>query len=247
MNNMFLEFLKCRLESLFKCKIYRNTLPRGTDLFKDMSAVIASAKVRSVIDIGANVGQSISTYLNAFPKAAVLGIEPCSEHYEFCVKQFGGTPRVALRRLAMSDRNGEVVLHLNKFGTTHSLIDKGGSIGEETVTAKTLDSLCDTENIKHINFCKIDTEGHDFAVLRGANKLLAGQAIDFIQVETSVRHDIKYFSGFHEIDSYMASMKYELFGIYEQQKCWTGRNSLLYFNAVYIRSSLVDEVAPVSP
>jgi FkbM family methyltransferase len=244
--NIFFQTLKRKVELHFGCRIYRGTLPRGIDLHKDMSAVLGPEQVNCIIDVGANVGLSISEYLSGFPKGTVYGIEPCLENYELIEKKFAGCQRVLLRRMAMSDRDCEVILHLKENNQTHSLIETAGlTVGQQFVKGMTLDSFCAFENINQVNFCKIDTEGHDLAVLRGAKGLMKKQSIDFIQVETSVRRDINYFSGFHDIDRHMDGLEYELFGIYEQQKCWTGRNSLLYFNAVYIRSSLVDGVAPM--
>ena len=73
---------------------------------------------------------------------------------------------------------------------------------------------------------------------------LENQRIDLVQVETSFRRDTQYFSPAWEIDRFMNEKRYEVFGFYEQQPCWTGRNSLLFINAVYIRTTLVEGVPP---
>jgi FkbM family methyltransferase len=46
-----------------------------------------------------------------------------------------------------------------------------------------LDNYCKQRNIKNINFLKIDSEGSEFDILRGANRLLSEKKIDFIQFE----------------------------------------------------------------
>jgi hypothetical protein len=89
-----------------------------------------------------------------------------------------------------------------------------------------------------VNYCKIDTEGGDLEVLRGASALLSEQRIDFVQVETSIRHDTKYFAPLWDIDGFLNEKRYELFGFYDQEPWHTDRGSLVYFNAVYVRSSL---------
>lgn len=47
------------------------------------------------------------------------------------------------------------------------------------------------------------------------------------------------FVSFDEVEKYMASPNHELFGLYDQQQCWSGRQALLYLNAVYVRMSLI--------
>lgn len=53
----------------------------------------------------------------------------------------------------------------------------------ETITITTVDEYCETHHIDHIHYLKIDAQGHDVAVLRGAARMLEAGKIDFIQVE----------------------------------------------------------------
>lgn len=46
-------------------------------------------------------------------------------------------------------------------------------------------------------------------------------------------------ASFDEAEKYMAFHNNELFGLYDQQQCWSGRQALLYLNAVYVRMSLI--------
>lgn len=126
----------------------------------------------------------------------------------------------------------------------NSLAPREAAIGAEAVPTATLDSFCAEHGIGDVQFCKVDTEGFDLEVLRGAAGMLEQQRIDFVQVETSFRRDTQYFSPIWEIDRLMTDKRYELFGLYEQQPCWTGRSSLLFANAVYVRTTLIDDRPP---
>jgi FkbM family methyltransferase len=53
----------------------------------------------------------------------------------------------------------------------------------ETVTLDTADGYCARQGIAAIDFMKIDTEGHELAVLQGARGLMAAQAIGAVQFE----------------------------------------------------------------
>jgi len=237
--------LKQLIERLSGCRIYRDTLPHGTDLFKDMAGVLPPASFRTVIDVGSNRGQSIIEYLIAFPRAQIHGFEPGEELCLALKNKFRSESRVQLHQEAVSNYDGEAVLYLKAADSTHSLIQADGLIGSQRVKAVTLDSFTSGNDFNCIDFCKIDTEGNDLNVLRGAIELLRHQRISFVQVESSTRKDISYFCRFEDIEQFLTSFGYELFGFYDQQPCWSGRNSLLYFNAVFISGRLVGSMPPI--
>ncbi|MBN2021086.1 MAG: FkbM family methyltransferase [Sedimentisphaerales bacterium] len=54
---------------------------------------------------------------------------------------------------------------------------------QEQVSLVTLDDFCRQQRIERINFLKLDTEGHELNILKGAQKLIEASAIDFIQFE----------------------------------------------------------------
>lgn len=239
------QFVKGKVENLLGVKIYRDSLPHGTDLFMDLSRIKPLSTFSTVIDIGVHQGQSITAYLKGFPAARVLGYEASRQSFELLQKKFNDQSRVQLRRVAVSSRNGEATLYLNASDAANSLIKSATSVSQESVQASKLDDLCAEAGLSHVDFCKIDTEGHDLEVLAGAGHLLQSQAMDFIQVETSMRSDVDYFVKFEEVNRVLCGLSYELLGIYDQQTCWSGRGSLLFFNAVYVRSSLVDTAPPM--
>jgi hypothetical protein len=57
----------------------------------------------------------------------------------------------------------------------------------EEVQTTTLDEYADRTGLDHLTLVKIDTEGHDLAVLRGARKLFTEQRISAVQFEYNHR------------------------------------------------------------
>ena len=53
----------------------------------------------------------------------------------------------------------------------------------ENVTVVTVDTFMAEKGIGHLSFMKIDTEGHEVAVLHGASASIKDQRIDMIQLE----------------------------------------------------------------
>jgi hypothetical protein len=52
-----------------------------------------------------------------------------------------------------------------------------------SVALTTLDQFCVDEDIEHIHLLKLDAEGHELAILRGASHELRSRTIDAIQFE----------------------------------------------------------------
>ena len=227
------------VERATRCRIYRTPLPRGFDLFRDLNQVRGWAPPMTVFDVGAHVGATVAQFTDTYPAVTVHAFEPASDNLKMLRKKCGPDPRVRIHAIALGSTNRDGVLHLKKHTSTHSLIPLGESIGTEPIQIATMDTFCERERLQVVNFCKIDTEGGDLEVLRGASALLSAQRIDFVQVETSMRHDTTYFAPFWAIDGFLNGKRYELFGFYDQEPWHTGRRgSLGYFNAVYVRSSL---------
>jgi hypothetical protein len=53
------------------------------------------------------------------------------------------------------------------------------------VPSWTLDEFCNTERIERINFLKVDVEGFELSVFRGAERLLRERRVDYICFEIS--------------------------------------------------------------
>jgi FkbM family methyltransferase len=241
----FLHSLKRLVESIFGLHIYRSTMPHGVDLIYDIRRMGLWPERPLIFDVGAHVGQTALSLLEDLPAAEIHCFEPASSNYQKLQKAVADHGSVHAWQMAFADEPGQLQLHLKPHSTTHSLVNKGGATETELVQVETLDAFCERNRIGKVHYCKIDTEGADLVVLQGAKTLLQRRAIDFVQVETSTRKDVDVFSPFHHVDDYLISMGYELFGFYEQQPCWTGRQSLLYFNAVYISPALLTDRLPI--
>ncbi len=54
---------------------------------------------------------------------------------------------------------------------------------EETVRLSTFDDYCASGNIERVDFVKIDVEGHELSVLRGAKRMLNEGRVGVVQFE----------------------------------------------------------------
>ena len=149
-----------------------------------------------VIDVGANVGRWSSAMLSTAQQAGRLNdiqlhaFEPSSYTFRLLSEALDGHP-VRLHRAALCERSGSAALYVIAPGAgTNSLHAPSGSeIGgsTENVATTTLDSYADRTGLDHVTLVKIDTEGHDLAVLHGAQTLFSKHRISVAQFEYNHR------------------------------------------------------------
>jgi FkbM family methyltransferase len=86
-----------------------------------------------------------------------------------------GLENVVINNCAVGDANGEVSFCIAQDGAFSSLIDTGRKTVIQTtkIPMVTLDSYCSEHNLPRIDILKVDVEGAEPAVVRGAGILLA--------------------------------------------------------------------------
>jgi FkbM family methyltransferase len=168
--------------------------PHKTDEGR-LCIVLRDAGVKLFIDVGANIGQTgVKLRENGY-EGKIISFEPVSTCHDALIKVANKDSNWEVARpLALSDYNGETEIHVSEAHDlssidkpTKSLNDAFPSVNEknrETVEVCRLDSFFNS-NIDLTNaFLKIDAQGHDFRVLKGASGILP--LLRGVQVETSL-------------------------------------------------------------
>lgn len=150
-----------------------------------------------ILDVGANIGEVSLALCRAFPAARVWAFEPNPVTFGVLEQRLEGTG-VACRRMALGAAAGEATLHCyagdrtsghaSMYAGVFGLYGNYGVRGADQLTTfaiavTTIDAFCREHEIVHIDFLKIDVEGHELAVLRGASGTLADRRIGAIQFE----------------------------------------------------------------
>ena len=148
-----------------------------------------------VADVGANVGRWSESMLAAASKAGretdlrLHAFEPDSRAFARLAEALDGTP-ASLSRTALSDRQGTSLFYVvAPAAGTNSLypVPAANQAAQENVVTTTLDSYAEQSGVARFALVKIDAEGHDLAVLRGARALLAEHRIAVAQFEYNHR------------------------------------------------------------
>jgi FkbM family methyltransferase len=138
-----------------------------------------------VIDVGFHHGDFAEHVAAARPGAMVYAFDPARNAVEWHARRFGDVANVQLAQVALSDASGRQVFH--DYHNACSSLNRRDDAGELAATYEVevwrLDEWCRQRGIDHIDLLKIDAEGFDLNVLRGASSLLDSQAVGVFMFE----------------------------------------------------------------
>jgi FkbM family methyltransferase len=127
-----------------------------------------------MIDVGANVGDTIAT-MPELEGARFLCIEGSKRFFGLLVRNFGSDTSVCCVNAVLTDGEGNISgrTFVELRGTAH--LDMSSSNDHhDSAPVETLDALVnDRGEFASPDLLKIDTDGFDFRVIKGASKLLA--------------------------------------------------------------------------
>ena len=145
-----------------------------------------------VIDAGANQGQFLGVTLQVFAgrPIEVHAFEPSLSTYDTLEQKYQAAPGVFLNRMALGAAAGSAQLYSDRPGSgmasmTQRRLDHFGlqqSLVEQ-VELGTLDAYCAARGLDEIALLKLDVEGHELDVLRGATVQLQRGAIKRVLFE----------------------------------------------------------------
>jgi FkbM family methyltransferase len=138
------------------------------------------------VDVGANIGMWTETALRAPDVRGGLLLEPSEEAVAILTQRFGAAAALRILCAAAGDTAQEVVFYEEPGAGETSSVVFGASDSRcraKAVRMTTVDAEIGQLGWSSIDYLKIDAEGYDFHVLRGASKLLAAKRVAIGQFE----------------------------------------------------------------
>jgi FkbM family methyltransferase len=181
---------------LYRCSLsgmgvlnYENDIVSGERKF--LAKRVSTIKNAVVFDVGANIGDYTKAVLSVNRDASVYAFEPHPVTYTRLCQNLEGR-NVALMNVAVGDAEGDMLLYdyESQDGSAHASvyrdvienIHKKKSLSH-SVKVLSVDDFSAKNDIENIALLKIDTEGNEFSVLRGAKNMIARGSIDMIHFE----------------------------------------------------------------
>jgi len=186
--------------------------------------VILKKDIANFFDVGANIGQFIKKIRKSGFDGKIYAFEPISTNFEKlknlkdknleCYQNGFGIKNQNIEINVTSGTDLSSILEPNKQGSK-LLGDKINIVRKEIIQIKRFDSFFDPK--KHLNnLLKIDTQGYDLNVLKGASSILKN--INYILIETSFIKIYKNSPDFYEVNQYLNDNNFYLTNIYPLSK-----------------------------
>jgi FkbM family methyltransferase len=170
---------------------------------------------RTLVDVGA--GHGTPELYRAFPRAELILLEPLVEFERdlrhICQKQ--GRGRYVLAAAGARKGRSEIWidpsrLQSSSFFTRTTLTKSSAELQQRTVDVTTLDDLLAEQSFQEPFGLKIDTEGFELDVIKGASNFLKSTA--FVIAEVSI---LKRFEGSYRFEEFIEGMMRHGFHVFD--------------------------------
>ena len=160
----------------------RTAVRRGVLPTLEHQELLAALGPSLVVDVGANRGQFSLDVRRALPDARVVAFEPLTPEADLYEQVFASTPTHVLHRVALSSAPGSTTFHVSAARDSSSLLPIGDrqsavfpgteEVATQIVEVRTLDDFADELASDGPALLKIDVQGAELEVVRGADATL---------------------------------------------------------------------------
>ena len=191
----------------------------GFDAYADMRKLVAT-DCPVVFDVGANRGQTIEHFRDAFARPVIHAFEPGLDTFVALQRGRAGLPDLHLNNVALGARaESRTFIHSEPDNMSSFLepsVDAWGEIRDRyPVEVITVDDYCAAHGIEHIDILKSDTQGFDLDVIKGARHTIDRHAIHLIFMEITFSDMYKGLPRFDEIYAFLADRGFALVSFYD--------------------------------
>jgi FkbM family methyltransferase len=219
------------------------------DFALHLHALFTQLRIDCVIDVGANVGQYRDFLRNqVLYDGTIVSFEPVGRHVEVLKQRSLHDARWHVEGYALGRERGRLPINVMKSDQFSSFLEPDNSLipafaplnvasHVESVELRTLDEvmprLRDTVEFR-CPYLKLDTQGFDIEVLRGAESVLP--SIVALQTEASVIGIYKGMPDYMETIRYLNERGFDVTGLYPISR--DDRLRLIEFDCVMVNRAL---------
>ena len=175
-----------------------------------------------IFDVGAHKGETVSNYLSLFKNPSIFSFEPTPSSYKMLNNMFNGQIKPINKALGSKIGKKEFLIKnvsscnsffkIKDYAKKYKNAEENGKI---LVEVDTIDNFCNKNRIQKVDILKLDVQGYEVEVLKGATSMLTNKKIKLIYAET-------YFNpayegdccNIYDVGSLLESWGYSLYNIY---------------------------------
>lgn len=158
-----------------------------------LSKKLLNKRGNVMMDVGANVGDYSKVLSTSFPETNVYSFEALPATFHILKENLTNYKNIMCENMALGDKIEERTFfsdgagsHLSSFYPTESMHNE--RLKKNIIPITTIDSFCREKEIEKIDFLKIDVEGFELEVLKGAESMIKEGKILNIQFEFGGNH-----------------------------------------------------------
>jgi FkbM family methyltransferase len=177
-----------------------------TGMYIDWDQLDKLPKIDTLIDVGVGPMGTPDLY-NRFNSAKLLLIDPLDETQSYIDNNLSSR-EVMYHKCGVGESSGEVVINVEQEIGRSSILQvtdinyEGEPQDRRKIQIKTLDSITASENNLGKMGIKIDTEGYELNIIKGASETL--KSTEFVLAE--VRHNHESFEGVYQLHEFINEM-----------------------------------------
>lgn len=202
---------------------------------------IDSNKIKTIIDIGANIGQFAKYIHKIIPDASIYSFEPIKKCYNELIKNSASMNLHAFN-FGLGEENSEVLFNVSSHDESSSMLEMANLHKEiysfskdhiqERIKLRTLDSFINEMELRKNILIKIDVQGYEDRVIRGGHEMFSKASI--IITEINYQELYKKQTNFHEVYTLLSSLGFYFMGNLDQVSSPID-GKILYSNSLFMK------------
>nr|MBI1230049.1 FkbM family methyltransferase [Cytophagales bacterium] len=214
--------------------------------FVDQKDLIGILDVKNpvIFDVGAYNGHTASNYKTFFPKSKVYCFEPSALAFKELVSGTKEMEDIEVYNFALGSKDGSSDFFVNSFGPTNSLLKPdrlanetwGIDLNKDTIKKEvdvwTLDRFVKEKGVSGIDILKMDTQGTELEILKGASEMIKNSSIKIIYMEIITLPTYENQPGLKNTMNALEDLGFTLFNLYNLSSKANGH--LRQLDAIFI-------------
>lgn len=218
-------------------------IPPGLSYPYDLKRIMQGQPIQTIVDAGANIGQTSLFLRRHFPKADLWAFEPFTPAFKTLTELSQPFPRIHPLAYALGETEQTLQRPVRENSELNTLIDSDCRadetiLGLETIEVKRLDQVAEAHQWEGIDLLKMDVQGYELPLLKGAEQLLSQGRIKAIYSEISFEAENAECAYFETINQFLESRGFCFSGFYEVFRWGPNKRYFGFCNALFVHKSL---------